>query len=218
MAQPVRRAPSMFKSHPHQILMTANLAGLSLRVPELREYSGQFESIKADVADLTAGLDKAQFNWRPSTGRWSVAECIVHLNATAELIIPPLSRKIERARERKMFSEGPFRRTLFSQFFLSFVEPPYRMKIPGPRNLLPAQEAQPLYIVQEFIALQDRIITAMSEAQGLDLGGMKMNSPFNRPVRLTLAEWFLFLAVHERRHLWQARNVRNDPGFPAPGR
>ena len=28
-------------------------------------------------------------------------------------------------------------------------------------------------------------------------------------------EWFAFLVAHERRHLWQAWNVRRHPEFPA---
>jgi hypothetical protein len=30
-----------------------------------------------------------------------------------------------------------------------------------------------------------------------------------------LGPCFAFLAAHERRHLWQAWQVRKDPGFPA---
>ncbi len=185
----------------------------SLRLPELREYQRQFQAIKADVAALVAGLDEDAFNWRPAPNRWSIAECIVHLNATGELILPPLSRKVERAREQGRIATGAFRRTLFSRVFLAFMEPPYRVRIPGPRNLLPEPERHRLEVADTFIALQDRIIATMAAADGLDLGGVRMNSPFRRPVRITLAEWFLFLAAHERRHLWQAAGVRREGGF-----
>lgn len=195
--------------------MTTTTTDHPFRLPELREYERQFQAIKADAAGLVAGLDEEAFNWRPAPNRWSVAECIVHMTATGDLILPPLVRHIERARERGKVARGAFRRTLFSRVFLSFMEPPYKVKIPGPRTLLPEQQRHRLDAVDEFIALQDRIIAAMAGADGLDLGGMKMNSPFPRPVRITLAEWFLFLAAHERRHLWQAENVRREMDAPA---
>jgi hypothetical protein len=34
-------------------------------------------------------------------------------------------------------------------------------------------------------------------------------------LKFTLGQAFRLLAAHERRHLWQARNVRNAPNFPA---
>ncbi len=187
----------------------------SIHIPELHDYCRQFEAIKADVASLIADLDERSFNWRPEQGRWSIGECFAHLNATAELLLPAISLRIESVRERELLASGPLRRTLFSRFFLRFMEPPYRVKIPGPQNLLPAEAPQPLSIVGDFIHLQDQIIAAIKCADGLDLGAVRMNSPFNRPVRLTLAEWFLFLAVHERRHIWQARGCITSPGFPS---
>jgi hypothetical protein len=34
-------------------------------------------------------------------------------------------------------------------------------------------------------------------------------------VRLPLGAYFHFILAHDRRHLWQARQVRNAAGFPA---
>lgn len=47
---------------------------------ELQELLRQLEAIKAEGCAVCTGLSESQFNWRPGEGRWSIAECLVHLN------------------------------------------------------------------------------------------------------------------------------------------
>jgi len=44
---------------------------------------------------------------------------------------------------------------------------------------------------------------------GLDLAHVRTISPVNRLLRMPLGAYFDFFIAHDRRHLWQARNVRN---------
>ena len=48
--------------------------------PELQDYARQFEAVTQEARDLAAGLSPAQWSWRPEPGRWSIAECLDHLN------------------------------------------------------------------------------------------------------------------------------------------
>ncbi len=49
----------------------------------LDEYVRQFEDLKRDARQLTEGLSDAQLNWSPAPGRWSMAQCLEHLNSVA---------------------------------------------------------------------------------------------------------------------------------------
>jgi hypothetical protein len=51
------------------------------------------------------------------------------------------------------------------------------------------------------------------QAEGLDLARIRTISPVNRLIRLPLGAYLQFILAHDRRHLWQARQVRNAPGF-----
>jgi hypothetical protein len=42
----------------------------------------------------------------------------------------------------------------------------------------------------------------------VDLAGVRFPNPFIRGVRFSLATGLHVIAAHERRHLWQARRVR----------
>jgi hypothetical protein len=45
-------------------------------------------------------------------------------------------------------------------------------------------------------------------ARGLDPGRVMLRNPFFSAVRMKLGTALLILPAHERRHLWQAGNVR----------
>jgi len=68
-------------------------------------------------------------------------------------------------------------------------------------------------VVPEFARVRDELAQRMRESDGLDLAHIRTISPVNRLIRLPLGAYFAFILAHDRRHLWQARQVRNAPGF-----
>jgi hypothetical protein len=65
------------------------------------------------------------------------------------------------------------------------------------------------------MALRGRLAQRLGDAKGLDFGRVKVRSPFVPLLRVDLESAFLVVAAHERRHLWQARRVTEEEGFPA---
>lgn len=65
-----------------------------------------------------------------------------------------------------------------------------------------------------FLALRSRLARRLGDAKGLDAGRVKVRSPFIPLLRVDLVSAFRVVAAHERRHLWQARRVKEEPGFP----
>jgi hypothetical protein len=54
-----------------------------------------------------------------------------------------------------------------------------------------------------------------TDAEGLDLARVKVPTPISRLLKLSLGMTLAQAAAHERRHLEQARRVRENPRFPA---
>lgn len=177
-------------------------------IPELEGYRGQFEALKNETAKLLDGLTEAQFNWRASPGRWSIAECLVHLNVTARLYLPLIKSAIEEARLRRLFGQGPFRHGFLVNLLIRTTEPPPKLKVKAPKIFVPPPD-QPLEtVIRDFMSLQDQFLARIQEANGLHLSRIKIVSPVSRFLRMSLGQSFGFLAAHERRHLWQAREVK----------
>jgi hypothetical protein len=182
-------------------------------VAELETYQDQLLSIRQDAEGLMASVSDAQFNWRPAPTRWSMGECFQHLNiCAAQLFVPRIDRAIAAARSQGLTSPGPFVYPAMQRVFLRTSEPPPRIRFRAPASVKPAQLHPIATVRQEFLEWQERIAARIEQADGLDLRRATAPSP------MPLWNWSLgtFLAVtlaHERRHIWQARQVRNDPAF-----
>ncbi len=183
----------------------------------LDEYVRQFEDLKRDARQLTEGLSDAQLNWSPAPGRWSMAQCLEHLNSVAEPYAQALEEGINRARGQDRRASGPARYGFVERWMIRSMEPPPRRRLPAPRMFQPAETAEPIdgaAVIDDYLALKDRLIGLLASADGLDVGGVKITSPVTRLLKFRIGAAFAFVAAHERRHLWQARQVREDTGFP----
>lgn len=180
---------------------------------ELSEYRRQLRDARADAEKLVEGLSDEQFNWRPAPGRWSIAECLDHLN-NGWRVLEKLDYKIAKASEQGVRGEGPYRHPLLGRLYVRFVEPPPKIRVRAPKAFVPKPDQPLAAVAPRFLELQDEIIRRVIAADGLDLGGVRMSSPITRRFKMSLGQWFAFLAAHERRHLWQAWQVRKHPDFP----
>jgi hypothetical protein len=182
--------------------------------PELETYLDQLLSVRQDADGLMSGLTEKQFNWRPEPRRWSMAECFDHLNITAEqLFIPRIDAAIALARQRGLTGPGPFVYPALQRIFLRLSEPPPKIRFKAPAAVKPKQTRPLTTVRNDFMTWQDRLGDRIRQADGLDLRRARHPSP------MPLWQWSLgtFLAVmlaHERRHVWQAREVRKTSGFP----
>jgi hypothetical protein len=55
------------------------------------------------------------------------------------------------------------------------------------------------------------------KANGIDLSKAKVNNPVSKWFTLSLGQYLVLHAAHEQRHLWQARQIKEDPNSPLGG-
>ena len=182
---------------------------------DLQSMLDQLEAIKLEGQAVTAGLSDAQFNWRPGADRWSVAECLQHLNVGVTQTLPVFDRAIAEGGARGKTAPGPFRYGWFSRWMVASMEPPpkWRMKSPRIVRIPVGKTYRAAEVVPEFVVVRDQLAERVRQADGLDLAHVRTISPVNSLLRLPLGAYFNFILAHDRRHLWQARQVRNAPGF-----
>ena len=180
--------------------------------PPLDEYRRQYEGLKDDVRELTEGLSRDQLNWAPAPDKWSIAQCLAHLNRTDEAYAEALGPGIVKARERGL-EGGRIRYGILERWFIRTMEPPPRRRFKAPGKVVPAED-HPLDVVGEYLDLKDRLVERLHQADGLDLSKAKIASPLARFIQIRIGAAFAFLAAHDRRHVWQARQVRQHPEFP----
>lgn len=176
---------------------------------ELQGYLTQIEKIKADARSLVAGLSEEQLSRRPAPGRWSIIECLAHLNTSDRFVLPTLDAAIAEGRQRGLTGSGPFRYGWFSRQIVRSMEPPVRWRMRTKTFLEPSEHPAIAATLSDFFVVRDELAARLRQADGLDLKRAKIRSPVARWLVMPLGAYFAFLITHERRHLWQARKVRD---------
>lgn len=183
--------------------------------PEFEDFRRQFEQLAADANALAGSLTDAQFTWQPGEGRWSIAQCLEHLNATARAYLPMLDEGIASAIRQGLYGEGPFHYSLLGRFLARSMEPPPRFRVKAPRAFQPEPSRGRHDTLAAFRAYQVQHIDRLRQANGLDLAHARVRSPAGYAwLRIPLGSAFALTTAHGRRHVWQARQVLEAPGFP----
>jgi hypothetical protein len=184
---------------------------------DIESFHYQLLTIKQDAPGLANGLTDAQFNWRPSPGRWSVGYCFAHMNESARVFIPGIDRAIARGRAEGLTSSGPFVFSMLERIVLGLTEPPPRLRTRAPKAIQPANDSSrsASLVMRQFMEWQAAIDERIGRADGLDLKRIRERSPAVPLIKWSLGTMLAITLAHERRHLWQARAVRNDKQFPA---
>jgi len=177
---------------------------------ELQGLLTQIDKIKADGRALVAGLSEEQATRRPAPDKWCIAECLSHLNVAVTTTLPKIDRAIAEGRARGRAATGPFRYGWFSRWMIASMEPPPKRRMKTFKIFVPAPPGAQLLtmLLPEFLKVRDQLAERVRQADGLDLGRNRVVSPVTPLLRLPLGAEFAFLLAHDRRHLWQARQVR----------
>jgi hypothetical protein len=179
------------------------------------EVSAELGHVKQELLDarerarrLSEGLAETLWSIAPGPGRWSIAECVIHLNITSERFIPIIDDAIREGREMGVRLTTPPRRDLIGWLLAKWLEPPYRLRSKTTAPFVPARIEPMADVLERFDYLQGELLVRIDRAQGLPLERLRVVSPFNAKVKYNLYSAFRLMPVHQRRHLWQAEQIR----------
>jgi hypothetical protein len=172
--------------------------------PALDRIRVQLEAAASRARTIVESVSPAMLGRRPGPGSWSLAECIAHLTLTTDAYLPAIRQALDEGRSRRLVHSGkPFGMGVAARLLAWWLEPPYRLKSKTPAAFVPgvenAENALP-----DFLDRQQRLLALLTEADGLALDRLRIPSPFARHVRYNVYAAFCLIAVHQRRHLWQA--------------
>jgi hypothetical protein len=177
-------------------------------------FEAECRAIYQDLETLTGGLSREQYNWQPDEGRrWSIAQNIDHLTQGNLIYAAPLERAIQRARPRQDRAPGVPNR--LGAWFIGQMEPPVATKYKAPAKILPRIDRDPIEARKAFDASVDRIKDLLDRAWEVELNRTRFGNPFLKGLPLfNVASAFLILLAHMRRHIAQAKAVRDRSDFP----
>jgi hypothetical protein len=161
---------------------------------------------------LAAALTDEQLNWQPTSGSWSVGQCLEHLCLTNEAYLTSISAALTEKPNSPVEQISP---GWFGRWFIrSFVEPtPNGKRASAPAKIRPAARVD-LAVLNRFLSGNKSCREVILRACGKNVNHIRFWNPFVLGVRFTVGTGLEIIAGHQRRHLLQAERVRNSVNFP----
>lgn len=185
---------------------------------QLSAVCAEYESASARLQQLATRVSDSDWSKRADPARWSVGECVAHLNLTARAFLPLIDAALVAARDvrdRGTSTPGRYRRDFVGWLLWRTTGPPARFKIRTTAPFVPQGVTSKDAIVAEFDELQAAHVERVRSADGLPIHRVKVRSPFDPRMQYNLYACFTVLPRHQHRHLWQAERVWDVSGRSA---
>ena len=176
--------------------------------PEIRDLDDALAAIDSEARALVAGLSESNGAWRATPSSWSIAECLDHLAHANRVYLAAMEPAASRAAAQGSRRRRPAVPGLFGRLFVRSLEPPPRIKGRAPASIQPRTAPALSDAIASFHSSHDEVRRFLRTYAPIDLAGVRFANPFVRGVSFSLATGLHAIAAHERRHLWQARRVR----------
>jgi hypothetical protein len=144
---------------------------------------------------------------RPAPDRWSVAECIAHLNLTSAAFLPRIREALAVPRRLDGHAPRRYRRDPIGWILWKVMGPTVRLRLRTPATFVPTRSDAPHVLADTFARLQDEQIACVRDAEGLPLDRITIASPFDARVKYNLYSCLTILPRHQHRHLSQAEQA-----------
>ena len=174
---------------------------------ELQAVIDEFDSASSRLRALRDGVRGDRWADRPQAGRWSIGECVAHLNLTSTAYLPLLRGGLDEARRSGHTAPARYRRDLLGWLLWRSMGPPVKRRFKTAAPFVPRSDRTSAELVAEFERLQGEQLSLAREADGLPIDRVKIASPFNTRLRYSVFSAFAIIPRHQHRHLWQAEQV-----------
>jgi hypothetical protein len=173
---------------------------------EVPDLVRQFDSIVSDARSLAGSLSDEAFNRQPEPGRWSVGQCLEHLNITERKMLENMRPAAREALASRRRAGAPTRHGWMMGWFIRSMEPPPKRRFKTGAGFVPAVALSRDAVLNDFLSLHEDVVAMLRELDGHQMS-VKVQSPFARLLRYKLGSAFALMAAHDRRHLWQAHEA-----------
>ena len=182
---------------------------LSLQA-EVRDIISQFENNFAE-------LDVHDLIWKPSSEKWSIIECIEHINISNKIYMIDIKSVLEDQNIDSGKLPEQYKSTIFGNFLANSLAPKngkITRKLKTAKFLEPSIfENDTAPVIFEFRKQQNELLEMLDKAKQVDINKIKIPS-FIKIFKLNIGDAFRVMINHEKRHLLQAKYVTKFDKFP----
>ena len=182
----------------------------------LDRLAADLQTLRAITTNEFRPLTDDQLNRRPSPGKWSVGQCLEHLNIVGGHYLPSIANRLRRAKDRgsrpaEVVKFGPIGRKLVESMRAYTASKPQK----APQKFAPSGSRLPRTVVEVFSRQIDELLSLIEQAQAVNMNNVRIPNVIIPLVFLRLPDQLELLVVHMQRHVAQAERVLASKVRPA---
>jgi uncharacterized damage-inducible protein DinB len=146
-------------------------------------------------------LTEEQLLRQPEPGKWSIAQCLWHLNSYGDFYFPLIDRNLVNNTDNGVFNPG-----WFGSYFVKMMNPVTGKKYKAFKAHTPPPQPDAYTTVATFINQQEQLMGFLKRAREANLG-VRLPISISTLIKLKLGDVLQFIVMHNERHMQQASRV-----------
>jgi hypothetical protein len=165
------------------------------------------QQVNTEFCTLTAD----DLNRQPSPDRWSIAQCLEHLNSYGHYYLPQLEAAVLKGETESIRATSTFRSGWLGNYFANSMQPKadgsITLKMKAVKEHTPVSGLNASAVLAVFLEQQYALLELLERAKSVNIQKIRIPISIARFIRLSVGDTFRFLIAHEQRHVLQARRV-----------
>jgi hypothetical protein len=151
-------------------------------------------------------LSEQELNYKEGKDRWSILECIEHLNLYGDFYNPEIKQCIKKSQSK---SSSIFKSGLMGNYFVKIISPKEQLnKMKTLKINNPIGSKLDKNVIERFINQQKEYLELIDKSKEVNLTKVKTAISITKLFKLRLGDTLRFVTAHNERHLIQAENVQ----------
>jgi hypothetical protein len=176
---------------------------------ELAEWLRAAAAIEAELRQLTTALTEPQFHAPTRTGGWSIGYCVEHLVLTGHAYLPKWDLALREGAKAPLNGDAKSRYAWWQRKILRYADSS-TMKHKAAAPFVPCSRHSIEDTVGRFVEMHQQFSQRVLQCRGLNVMQITVQSPFVSWIHYALGFSFDLTLAHERRHLRQVWQVRQQ--------
>ncbi|PJJ54870.1 DinB family protein [Hymenobacter chitinivorans] len=177
----------------------------------LDQLAAELQALRETTVRRFRPLTDDQLNRRPAPDKWSVGQCLEHLNIVGGHYLPTINRKLKQAQERGSRPSDTVKSGFFGRKLIEAMRQPASEKpLKSPQQYAPSGSRLPRTVVEVFGRQLDELINIVQQARGINANAVRIPNPIIPLLYLRLTDQLEFIVTHLQRHVAQAERVLDN--------
>ena len=168
--------------------------------------------LQKDVENIVLTVDKefkklsvSELNQKENVDKWSVLECLEHLNRYAAYYNQAIKNALEQAKADT--TESAYKNGWFGKMSIDMMSPQNVKKQKAIAKFNPVGRQLEETVITQFLTHQQELLTMIAIAKTKNINQRKVSVEFFKLMKMKIGDALAFVVTHEQRHILQAQEV-----------